>query len=83
MIGWSQAQLAEASGTPGAAIADFEAERSIPDRQALEHLVAALRTAGIDLVEGNGGGVGVRWSRSDRPPVEGKRPDQLDATNDD
>ena len=62
---------AEGAGSPSAS------------RQAVEAIQAALEAAGVEFIAENGGGAGVRLRRADGPRDEGKRPEELDATNDD
>jgi transcriptional regulator with XRE-family HTH domain len=83
LLGWSEEQLSAASGVAPTAIADFEAGRPSPHDPALADLRAAFAAAGVDIFgEDGAGGPGVRWY-SVRPADEGRRPEDLNATNDD
>ena len=52
LLGWSQAQLAEASGVATKTIADFEREERVPYKRTLTDIEAALREVGIDFTNG-------------------------------
>ncbi|MFD1014191.1 helix-turn-helix transcriptional regulator [Shinella fusca] len=61
MLGWSQAQLAEAANVSRQTIADFERGAHTPIGNNLASIIAAFQKAGIDFIPENGGGVGVRF----------------------
>ncbi|WP_222383659.1 helix-turn-helix transcriptional regulator [Rhizobium leguminosarum] len=61
MLGWSQAQLAEAANVSRQTIADFERGAHTPIGNNLASIIAAFGKAGIDFIPENGGGVGVRF----------------------
>lgn len=63
MLGWSQAQLAEAADVSRATIVDFERGVRVPHRSNLVAICKALEAAGIQFIAENGGGPGVRLSR--------------------
>lgn len=63
LIGWSQAQLAEAAKVGRATIADFEAGKRDPYERTLADLQRALESAGVIFVEENGNGPGVRMRK--------------------
>jgi transcriptional regulator with XRE-family HTH domain len=60
LLGWSQSELSEASKTATKTIADFERGARKPYPRTLEDVKSALEIAGIDFIEENGGGPGVR-----------------------
>src|SRR5579883_3281623 len=60
MLGWSQEQLAEAANLTRQTIAGFEGEARTPGINNLRAIRAALEAAGIEFIERNGGGPGVR-----------------------
>jgi transcriptional regulator with XRE-family HTH domain len=65
LLGWSQADLSDASKTATKTIADFERGARTPYPRTLEDVKGALEKAGIEFIEENGGGPGVRlW----KPP---------------
>jgi hypothetical protein len=49
-------------------------------RETLEAIAAALKKAGVEFIDENGGGAGVRLKRRGR--TKSLRPDQLNASND-
>lgn len=83
LLNWTQLQLAEASGTDAPAIRNFEDGRIAPVEANAEALRRALEAAGVRFVSEIGGGAGVRLRKLGGPHDEGKRPEGLDATNDD
>ncbi|MDW5315954.1 helix-turn-helix transcriptional regulator [Rhizobium sp. PL01] len=64
MLGWSQAQLAEAANVSRQTIADFERGAHKPIGNNLASIIAAFVKAGIDIIPENGGGAGVRFRES-------------------
>jgi transcriptional regulator with XRE-family HTH domain len=62
-LGWSQAQLSEASKTATKTIADFERGAREPYPRTLEDIQLALEKAGIEFIPENGGGAGVRLAK--------------------
>ncbi|MGO4840799.1 helix-turn-helix domain-containing protein [Rhizobiaceae sp. 2RAB30] len=84
LIGWSQAQLSDASKVSPATLANFETGKRVPIANNLAAIRAALEAAGVVfLADGETtttGGPGVRL----RPATdEGIRPEDLNAANDD
>jgi transcriptional regulator with XRE-family HTH domain len=64
LIGWSQAQLADAAGVAAPLIERFEScEARAAPAGAIEKIQAALEKAGVAFIAKNGGGVGVRLSK--------------------
>jgi transcriptional regulator with XRE-family HTH domain len=61
MLGWSQGDLADAAGVSRATVLDFERGARTPHRNNLDAMRRAMETAGIEFIEENGGGVGVRF----------------------
>jgi predicted transcriptional regulator len=68
LVGWSQSDLAEASGVSEPTIARLESEDGpIGGRiETSKKLIAALEKAGIEFIEENGGGLGVRLRKAKR-----------------
>lgn len=60
LVAMSQDRLAEASGVAKRTIASFENEDRQPYDRTLSALRAALEAAGVEFIEENGGGPGVR-----------------------
>lgn len=68
MLGWSQDQLAAAAGVSKPTIADFERGSRVPMRQNIEAMRRAMEEAGLEFLDRNGAGRGVRF----RDPQEGE-----------
>lgn len=66
LIGWSQDQLAAKAKVAKATIANFEAGKRQPYDRTLDDLREALEAAGVEFIEQDGGGPGVRL----RDPIE-------------
>lgn len=83
LLGWSQADLARASGVSEPTVKRLECRDSeLGGRSDTgDKIVNALEEAGIIIVEENGGGPGVRL-RKQKAPDEGMRPEELNASND-
>jgi transcriptional regulator with XRE-family HTH domain len=60
MLGLSQTQLADAAGVARQTIVDFERGARIPYPNNLAAIRLALETAGVEFIQENGGGPGVR-----------------------
>lgn len=60
LIGWSQDQLEAASKVAKKTIADFERGARSPYVRTLDDLRRALEAAGVEFIEQNGHGPGVR-----------------------
>jgi transcriptional regulator with XRE-family HTH domain len=66
LLGWSQSELSKASKTATKTIADFERGAREPYPRTLEDVRGALEKAGIEFIDENGGGAGVRLRKSHR-----------------
>lgn len=60
MLDWSRDQLAERSSVPKRTIMRFEGRETEPRKSTLAAIRAALEAAGVEFIEQNGGGPGVR-----------------------
>lgn len=60
LVNWSQNDLVAASKVAKKTIADFEREARQPYARTLAAIRTALETAGVEFIEENGGGPGVR-----------------------
>jgi transcriptional regulator with XRE-family HTH domain len=63
LLDWSQEELARAAHLGPSTVRDFEKGRRVPSYNNLQGLIAALETAGVELIPENGGGPGVRLKR--------------------
>jgi len=81
LLGWSQSDLATASGISEPTVARLESiDGPVGGRaETSDRIADALQRAGIEFL--NGDHLGVRLRRSG-PPNEGLRPDQLTSEND-
>lgn len=60
LVGWSQDDLANASGVAKATIAYFETEKRQPYEKTLSDLRRVLEKNGVMFIDVDGGGPGVR-----------------------
>ena len=60
MLDLSQTQLADASRVSLSTVVDFERRRRVVSEQTVATIRSALETAGVEFIEENGGGAGVR-----------------------
>jgi DNA-binding XRE family transcriptional regulator len=67
MLKMTQTQLARAAGLGLSTVVDFEKERRQVSREVAMALRHSLEEAGIELIEENGGGQGVRLRKRKRP----------------
>ena len=70
LLGWSQADLAERSGVSEPTVARLEsATGELGGRESTARMILdALSAAGVDFIDENGGGPGVRLRKIDRAP---------------
>jgi transcriptional regulator with XRE-family HTH domain len=64
MLGWNQAQLAAAARVSRMTVVDFERSARLPHPNNLAAIRAALEAAGVQFIEENGGGAGVRLRKA-------------------
>ena len=64
LIDWSQQALAGAAGVGLSTVRDFEKRRRTPVLANLLAIRAALESAGVEFIEENGGGPGVRLRKA-------------------
>jgi transcriptional regulator with XRE-family HTH domain len=60
LLGWSQSETAKAAGVGVSTLKNFEAGKSTPIGNDLAAIRRALELAGVEFIEPNGGGPGVR-----------------------
>lgn len=65
LLGWSQSTLAERANVSKSTVAKFEAGGPLGTNNHIA-LDAALRQEGVELIDPNGGGLGVRFSDPER-----------------
>ena len=63
LVGISREQLAASAGVPSRTLADFELSNTGTRAGTIDKLVQALEAAGVEFIEQNGGGAGVRLRR--------------------
>jgi len=66
LLGWSQSELSKASKTATKTVADFERGARVPYPRTLDDIRAALEMAGVEFIDKNGGGPGVRLRKAER-----------------
>ncbi|MDR3488219.1 MAG: helix-turn-helix domain-containing protein [Bradyrhizobium sp.] len=64
LIGWSQQDLAKNSGIGTVAVHQLESGISQPRRATLDVVKRAFEAAGVEFIDENGGGPGVRLRKS-------------------
>ena len=64
---WTVRDLAEATGLHRNTISNIEVGRYEGDQTSLETIEAVLRKAGVEFIDENGGGPGVRLRKRQRP----------------
>jgi DNA-binding transcriptional regulator YiaG len=67
LLGMTQPELAKESGLGLSTVVDFERMRRQVSDDAIEAMQIALRRNGIEIIEENGGGPGVRLRYRSRP----------------
>ena len=64
LLDMTQPQLAEAAALGLSTVVDFERERRLVSDEARQKLRMALTKAGVEFIDENGGGAGVRMRKS-------------------
>lgn len=67
LLDWSQQRLAGAAAVGVSTVRDFEKGRRTPIQGNLAAIRAALEAAGVEFIEENGGGPGVRLKKGEDP----------------
>lgn len=65
LIGWSRPELSKAASVSTRSIAAFENGESEPYESTIAAIARALEDAGVEFIEQNGGGAGVRLKERD------------------
>ncbi|MGB0440924.1 MAG: helix-turn-helix transcriptional regulator, partial [Paracoccaceae bacterium] len=63
ILGMNQGALAEKAGVSLSTIVDFEKERRVVAAATIAAIRAALEAAGVEFIDENGGGAGVRLAK--------------------
>jgi DNA-binding XRE family transcriptional regulator len=66
-LGWTVRDLAQAAGLHRNTITNLEVGRYAGDAQTLSIIEKVLTRAGVDFIDENGGGPGVRLRKRQRP----------------
>ena len=64
LIDWSQSDLAQHAGVGIVTIRQLEADLHAPRRATLDVVRRALEAAGVEFIDENGGGAGVRLGKA-------------------
>ena len=67
LLGMTQPALASTASLGLSTIVDFEKSRRPVSKQAIQTIRSALERAGIEFIDENGGGPGVRLRKRQRP----------------
>ena len=66
LLRWSQEDLARRAGVGLSTVRDFEADRRTPYQANMAAITGALEQGGVEFIDSNGGGPGVRLKDSAR-----------------
>ncbi|MFL5125557.1 MAG: helix-turn-helix domain-containing protein [Microvirga sp.] len=64
LVNWTVRELADRSGVHRNTVTNFESGKTAGDRHKLEAMRKALQAAGVEFIDENGGGPGVRLRKS-------------------
>jgi DNA-binding XRE family transcriptional regulator len=68
LLEWTQQDLADAAGIGIVTVRQLEAGLNEPRRSTLQVVRRALEAAGVEFIDENGGGAGVRLRKPHQPP---------------
>ena len=74
LLGWSQADLAQKAAVGIVTVRHLEAGAHVPRRATLDVIRRSLESAGVEFIDENGRGPGVRLRKPLRKPPTGKSP---------
>lgn len=63
LLDWTRAQLSGASGVPVRTLVRYEGGDSLPRPRTVDAIRTALEAAGVEFIDSNGGGLGVRLAK--------------------
>ena len=66
LLDWNQQELADLAGVSVVTVRQLEGEATEPRRSTIAVLRAALEKAGVEFIDENGGGPGVRLRKRQR-----------------
>jgi transcriptional regulator with XRE-family HTH domain len=69
LLDWTQQELADRAGIGIVTVRQVEAGLSKPRRATLEVIKRAMEAAGVEFIDGNGGGPGVRLLKTRRHAI--------------
>ena len=67
MLAWNQGQLADAANVSRMTVVEFEGGRRAPHPNNMSAIRAALEAAGVEFIQEDGGGPGVRLQKAGAP----------------
>ncbi|WP_215761248.1 helix-turn-helix domain-containing protein [Acetobacter sp. P1H12_c] len=70
LLDWTRDQLVEVSGVPKSTLVRVESNAVTPRQSTLTAIRSALETAGVEFIEENGGGAGVRLRKDSSDVTE-------------
>jgi transcriptional regulator with XRE-family HTH domain len=68
LLDWNQQELADRAGVSVVTVRQLEGEVTAPRRSTIAVVRAALEKAGVEFIDENGGGPGVRLRKRAKPP---------------
>ncbi len=67
LLGWNQRDLSSRARVGLVTVRHFETSAHVPRLATLDAITRAFESAGIDFIEENGGGAGLRFRERQRP----------------
>jgi transcriptional regulator with XRE-family HTH domain len=67
LLGWTQRELAAKARVGLITVRHFETAAHVPRLATLDAIKRAFESAGIEFIDENGGGAGVRWRDRSQP----------------
>jgi transcriptional regulator with XRE-family HTH domain len=66
LLDWSQQELADKAGVGVVTVRNFEGGSRAPHNSTMDVIKRCLESAGVEFIDANGGGAGVRFRRRPR-----------------